>query len=163
MQSVILPLGAHVPPEWVLSRTLFETKISFPSWTTERPHILTIQEEDRRLTCDCEAFRYRGDCHHVQGLRWATSRPVKRHGVQRTSIEAFRAFSEDELSDRQQHVLACLRTGGPASNREIAERIHWPINCVTPRVLELRERGLVENVGVRVNSSGRNEHVWGSV
>jgi hypothetical protein len=57
------------------------------------------------------------------------------------------------IAPHQSKVLQFLRSAGPQSdgynNRQIAQILKWPINCVTPRVLELRELGLVVLAGKR--------------
>jgi len=44
----------------------------------------------------------------------------------------------------QKRVLQALIDNGAMCNRQIANTIDYEINSVTPRVLELRELGLVE-------------------
>lgn len=48
-----------------------------------------------------------------------------------------------ELGHRQEQVLNVIKAHCGISNRQIAELLHLPINSVTGRVKELRERGLV--------------------
>ena len=57
-----------------------------------------------------------------------------------TKIDSYRKLQND-LGRRQTEVLNALDT--PLSNREIAEHLNLPVNSVTGRVKELRERGLV--------------------
>ena len=62
--------------------------------------------------------------------------------VEQTSITAFRSL-QHTLGKRQARVLSVLGRFGRLNNREIALHSGLPINCVTPRVLELRRLGLV--------------------
>lgn len=69
--------------------------------------------------------------------------------VQETSLEAYTSI-QSELGERQTQVLKTLRssdTPGCMNNRMIAETLDIPINSVTPRVKELREKGLVVEAG----------------
>lgn len=61
---------------------------------------------------------------------------------QQTSIDSFCGLSESFLSDSQQRVYDELFFS-PSSNSELSQRLGWSINRVCPRVLELREKGLV--------------------
>jgi hypothetical protein len=50
------------------------------------------------------------------------------------------------------------------SNMEIAERLKKPINTITPRVFELRQKGRVKNCGTaRCPVTGKTVNVWGVV
>ena len=51
------------------------------------------------------------------------------------------------LGAKQATVLAVIETDGPICNRRIARLLGWDVNCVTPRCLELRAKGLVEKAG----------------
>lgn len=66
--------------------------------------------------------------------------------VQRTSVESYQIKLQN-LSHSQQRVLAAFKSYGPATNRNISERAHIPINEVTPRCGELRKKGLIEFCG----------------
>ena len=49
----------------------------------------------------------------------------------------------------------------PSTSSEIANRLGWSINRVTPRVLELRKMGIVEDNGVRCcRMTGFMAHEW---
>jgi len=83
--------------------------------------------------------------------------------IQQTSLQAYVSVVGG-LSRRQDVVYQLfLRYKCPFSNREISKHLGWPINCVTPRVLELRKLGLLKCVGYQVNPQGRSEIVWGVV
>jgi DNA-binding MarR family transcriptional regulator len=85
--------------------------------------------------------------------------------LQQTSLDSYEALIRDRsLGDRQKAVLLCLREEGPANNRLLAFRLNKPINTVTPRVLELRERGLVaEAFRQRDQATGMTTIFWRAV
>jgi len=62
--------------------------------------------------------------------------------VQQTSL---RAFAKLPILTRQKQVYDALCHSGERdmTNTEIAALLGWPINCVTPRIYELRQKGLV--------------------
>ena len=65
--------------------------------------------------------------------------------VQQTSLEAY-AQVLPQLPERRRQVLQVF-IGNPYrdfTNLEVARELGWDINRVTPRVLELREMGLLE-------------------
>jgi hypothetical protein len=78
-----------------------------------------------------------------------------------TSIDAF-AVALKDLPERQFRVIyALVKLGRPVSNKEIAVSCGLPINCITPRVLELREFGLVIHAGERKDpATHRRENLW---
>jgi len=76
--------------------------------------------------------------------------------MQQTSLIAYKDIKKT-LGKRQQQVLSALAI--PRSNAEIARALHLPINSVTPRVLELRNKGLVRKAGT-TKISGRLAIVW---
>jgi predicted transcriptional regulator len=62
--------------------------------------------------------------------------------LQQTSLEAFREVRR-RLTQKQREVLAVFGRN-PLTNKQVSEILRWPINCVTPRVLELRNEGLLK-------------------
>jgi DNA-binding MarR family transcriptional regulator len=66
--------------------------------------------------------------------------------IQDTSLHAY-ALATQNLGAKQKQVLDALRFFPDATNAEIAARLGWPINRVTPRMKELREQGLVLEAG----------------
>lgn len=81
--------------------------------------------------------------------------------LQQTSLLAY-AEVRDNLGPRQAAVLDCIAVFGPMNNRQIAQRLHWDINSVTPRVLELRKKQLVERDRTDVSAEGRKVMFWRS-
>ncbi len=141
--------------------------IVFPSWSKKDKvsYLVMMNMRTRVLSCECEGFRRTGDCHHVRLLVFCCAGPRKKaHGVQPTSVEAFRALSPEMLGGKQRTVLEVLKECTKASNKEISRVLGWPINCVTPRVKELRELGLVDYAGEQFDwSTQRHEMVWEAV
>ncbi|MBI4227726.1 MAG: winged helix-turn-helix domain-containing protein [Candidatus Omnitrophica bacterium] len=85
-------------------------------------------------------------------------------GVAQTSRAAYRDV-RDGLGPRQLKVLEVIeRSPGGITNNELAHELRWPINCVTPRVFELRSAGVVALVGKRPDRwTGKRSCVWGRV
>ena len=69
--------------------------------------------------------------------------------IQQTSINAFEGIRK-ELGNRQEIVLETLRNLEVANNTIIAKKLGLPINQITPRVLELREKGLIIKDSMRI-------------
>ena len=77
-----------------------------------------------------------------------------------TSLNAWLHVKEN-LGRRQREVLIALHHLKEATNMEIANYLGWSINRVTPRVLELREMGLVKQSGIReCRITGNNARAW---
>lgn len=161
---LFLPSRANIPAQWVVSSDLDRLVVVFPGWGTgdKAAYHLTVNVETRQITCECLGFRYRGYCHHSRGLIWCTSKPAKSKGAAETSIESYRKFTEEDLSGRQRAVYDCLQEYGPMSNKQIAAKMGWPINTITPRVLELRDGlGMVAAYGEQYDEkTQRRETVW---
>lgn len=51
---------------------------------------------------------------------------------------------QPEINKLQRQVFDALQMKGQASNMEIADHLGWSVNRVTPRMLELRLKGLVK-------------------
>ena len=85
--------------------------------------------------------------------------------VQQTSLNAFIEIGSG-LGIKQLKILCLFRKVGiPLSNSSISSMIKWPINCVTPRVKELREikvngKPLIKFRGYGVEN-GRRVMLWG--
>lgn len=80
-------------------------------------------------------------------------------GVAWTSKLAYREIV-DKLAPRQARVLNVIRRYGPLSNEDIALALDSKINEITPRTLELRQRGLVMSDAVGVSMAGRKVKLW---
>jgi len=62
--------------------------------------------------------------------------------IQPTSLEAFESI-QPSLNVRQQQIYDTIKNYPSISNLSISRILGLPINCVTPRVKELRDLGLV--------------------
>jgi hypothetical protein len=65
--------------------------------------------------------------------------------IQDTSLWAYNLATQN-LGKKQKEVLDTLRYFPDATNAEIAQKLGWPINRVTPRTGELIELGLAFKV-----------------
>lgn len=83
--------------------------------------------------------------------------------LQQTSLEAYQKV-QPKISYSQQAILSVLEGfKSPLTNAEIAKLLGWAINRVTPRVLELRNKGLLVDCGVRpCTVTQNNAHQWGA-
>jgi len=78
--------------------------------------------------------------------------------VRSTSLEAYEQI-KPKLSKSQQRVLLAIYELGQATNRQIAKHLDLEINQITPRTLELREMGKVEEHDTIVQN-GRKAYRW---
>lgn len=82
-----------------------------------------------------------------------------RTNVQQTSLDAYFSL---ELPPMQQRVYDLLERGGVYTNSEISHILHMPINCVTPRVYELRKMGyVIPGAKRQCGVTGRIAMTWG--
>ena len=75
-----------------------------------------------------------------------------------TSLLAYKSLKD--LGDRQQQVYDAFETLGSASNEQIAEYLHLPIQSVTGRVNELFRYGYLGVEGLTKTRSGRTAKLW---
>lgn len=61
--------------------------------------------------------------------------------IQQTSLEAY--WNLDNVSGKRKVVFEAIKELGEACNLDIAYKLHWPINRITPRTNELVKLGLV--------------------
>lgn len=162
-----MPIGANIPPHWILAEDDMLVAIEFPSRSEIGKTYTIIMEKDTRdLSCDCLAYQYNKKCSHVGGVVWCCYKTNKRKtGANALSIASIKAFSEDDLGARQLRILGLLRECGRGlSNKDISEMLRTPINTVTPRVKELREMGLVEEAGKQYDGrTNRYETIWRAI
>lgn len=77
-----------------------------------------------------------------------------------TSLDAFQSI-KPELGSRQKVVWDVINYLGTPTNTEISNYLGLPINTITPRVNELRKKGLVKDAGIRVcKVTGSKVHTW---
>ena len=81
---------------------------------------------------------------HLHTKRWGECL------IQQTSLEAYKAILP-ELSNKQQEVVDVIEHHPGMSNHDIARFLNWEINTVTPRVNELREKGVVDLHAIKVD------------
>jgi hypothetical protein len=80
--------------------------------------------------------------------------------VEQTSLEAFYLIKH-ELGKRQLEVLAALRKIGEGSYSMIARASGLPINCVIPRITELKQMKVVDSRGYDYcRCTGRKVIFW---
>src|ERR1700694_832537 len=80
--------------------------------------------------------------------------------IQDTSLFAY-AIATKDLGKKQKEVLDALRYFPDATNAELAQKLGWPVNRITPRALELRGMGLVMEAGRRrCKVTGSTAHAW---
>ena len=79
--------------------------------------------------------------------------------IQQTSLMAYRSV---DMNRNQKMVLEALEEIYPATNKQIAKRMGWEINSVTPRMLELRSEKLNKVVEAyrRKDVGGRMAIFW---
>lgn len=80
--------------------------------------------------------------------------------IQNTSLEAYRVL-EPDLGFLQKTVYEAIQSNPGFSNHNLAFHLGWEINRVTPRVKELRDKGLVVCIGMKKDEvTNRNVMVW---
>ncbi len=78
--------------------------------------------------------------------------------IRDTSLLAYNDIKE-QLNNRQEIVYEKIKQMGCPTNTEISKALNIPINAITPRVKELREKGLVEEY-VKRECSVTGKTVW---
>lgn len=80
--------------------------------------------------------------------------------IQTTSLFAFKDI-QSAFPRRQKQVRDAIATQPDLTNGELAFKLHMPINCVTPRILEFRKAGLVEWSQTRpCGMTAKNCNAW---
>jgi len=67
----------------------------------------------------------------------------KKHKIQITSLKAYADVLET-LGDRQILVYKTIRELKSGNSTMISQKLNLPINCIVPRVKELRDLGVVK-------------------
>lgn len=80
--------------------------------------------------------------------------------MQMTSLMAYDT-AKKTLNRKQKLVFEAVEEIGPATNRQIAEYLAWPINSITPRVLELRQKNKLISCFM-ADDNGRKANWWGT-
>jgi len=80
--------------------------------------------------------------------------------IQITSLLAYQEALKS-LGEKQVKVYNKIKSlGRPVNNRMLSELMDWPINRVTPRVLELRELGLVEEAYTAQDTETKRQSIY---
>jgi transcription initiation factor IIE alpha subunit len=81
--------------------------------------------------------------------------------IQDTSLEAYLQI-QPHLKPCQQRIFRFMQTcrDRDFTNKQLAYELRWPINTVTPRILELRRMGLVVFSKIIVQENGRRAMAW---
>lgn len=75
-----------------------------------------------------------------------------------TRNQSYRAL---DRSTNRARVYDIIAQRGPITDREIANCLDWPINCVTGRRHELVELGFVASAGkIKDKLTGMTVHAW---
>lgn len=81
--------------------------------------------------------------------------------IQQTSMETYLTDVKPKLNQKQHEVYRAFEQYGPCTNRQLAEYMDIPINCVTGRTHELRaKRHIVECY--KAEDNGRTAIFWGT-
>lgn len=79
--------------------------------------------------------------------------------VATTSRQAYDKL-QDTLTDRETSVYEALQTLGQATNDDLSDFLHWPINQVTGRVTGLVSKGYVIVAGIGKSKLGNSAKIW---
>jgi Mn-dependent DtxR family transcriptional regulator len=85
-----------------------------------------------------------------------------RHGYIPEKLRNLAYIDElDKLGKRQRQVYEIIKEFGPISTEEIALKLNCYPHAITPRVYELREKGLVELWDIGTSpTSGKAVSLW---
>lgn len=82
--------------------------------------------------------------------------------MQPTSLEAYdHLIMSETLGLKQIIILKAFLKYGDMTNLGVSRALNIPINCVTPRVKELRDMKLLERKGVKIETTGHRGIIWG--
>ena len=83
--------------------------------------------------------------------------------IQKTSLEAYRIL-EPQLGFHQETVYTMIEQNPNCCNHDLSSLIGWEINRVTPRVKELRDKGLIICSGHKMDlSTNRRVMKWRTI
>jgi hypothetical protein len=81
--------------------------------------------------------------------------------VQYTSLDAYLSITPKHLCHAQKMVHEAIARMGEATDKDIADRLRWPINRVTPRRGELQSMNRIRCIGERKDDqTGRRMMIW---
>lgn len=78
---------------------------------------------------------------------------------QQTSLDAYDSI-QGTIGQMQLQVYNCIKNLGSANNHILSIKLNYPINRITPRVFELREKGLVEQDGIRTDPKTKRKSIF---
>ncbi len=81
--------------------------------------------------------------------------------IQQTSMETYLTNVKPKLNQKQHEVYRAIEEHGPITNKQLAEVMNRPVNTITGRCLELREKRLVVSCFI-AEDGGRKAHYWGT-
>ena len=80
--------------------------------------------------------------------------------LQQTSLDAWNNLQLG-IGQRQMQVYLAIKDMREATNAMLSKRLQLPINCITPRTLELRHLGMVvESYRDKCPITGRSAIFW---
>lgn len=81
--------------------------------------------------------------------------------MRQTSLIAYK-YLQESIGEKQFKVYSAIKKLGGATNSQISDFLGWPINCVTGRVKELCDQGVVFELGtIKNEKTGRKNTIWG--
>lgn len=85
-----------------------------------------------------------------------------KHDIAQTSLESYiRLIGGGEMGKRQQQVFTYIAFHPSCSDKEIADGISLPINCVCGRRTELSKMGYIQSNGIKHDDkTNRNVQTW---
>jgi hypothetical protein len=80
--------------------------------------------------------------------------------IRQTSLEAYESI---DLGKNQLIVYNALKILREATMKEVGRYLAWEINCVTPRMKELSDMGMIKIIGEKRQKNNRLALVWGII
>lgn len=82
--------------------------------------------------------------------------------IQQTSTQAYNSINNKEL--KRATVYKAIKESNGLTLFELSEKLQWPVNRITGRIAELRDKCLIVDTGIkRKNPTGKSAIVWGVV
>jgi DNA-binding MarR family transcriptional regulator len=81
--------------------------------------------------------------------------------ITQTSLAAYLTDVKPKLNQKQHEVYRAIEEYGPITNKQLAEVMNRPVNTITPRVLELRQKRHIVSCFI-AEDGGRKAHYWGT-
>jgi len=168
-----LPMGANIPPGWIVESNLYYMLVQMPSRTTPgKFYNVKVDLETRQIIdCvgidgeECKGFHFRGYCFHSRGLIFVSYKKEHKKGVAFNSIQSFYQLDPEQLEGNYNKLYNALISHGPQCNRLLSRITGLPINIVTARIKELRDKlAMVTDAGnIWDNETARNVKIWRAI